>query len=47
MAVFTSSAFALQRKLIIGALQKCGARIPETANIIGLLPVKNMLYGHL
>lgn len=34
MAVFTSSAFALRRKRIVSALERCGARTPETAKTL-------------
>ena len=41
MAVFTSSAFALRRKLITDALEKCGARTPETAKTLAEAGVEN------
>ena len=34
MAVFTSSAFALRRKLIVEALTEAGANSPETARAL-------------
>ena len=34
MAVFTSSALALRKKLIIEALRKAGARSPESAKAL-------------
>ena len=41
MAVFTSSAFALRRKLIVDALDRCGARTPETAKTLAEAGVEN------
>lgn len=41
MAVFTSSAFALRRKLIADALARCGARTPETAKTLAEAGVEN------
>ena len=41
MAVFTSSAFALRRKLIVSALERCGARTPETAKTLAEAGVEN------
>ena len=41
MAVFTSSAFALRRKLIVDALARCGARTPETAKTMAEAGVEN------
>ncbi len=41
MAVFTSSAFALRRKLIFDALARCGARTPETAKTLAEAGVEN------
>jgi hypothetical protein len=34
MAVFTSAAFAMRKKLILGALEKSGANSPETAKTL-------------
>lgn len=41
MAVFTSSAFALRRKLIVDALERCGAGTPETAKTLAEAGVEN------
>ena len=41
MAVFTSAAFALRRKLITDALEKCGAMTPETAKTLAEAGVEN------
>ena len=41
MAVFTSSAFALRRKLIVDALKRSGAKAPETAKTLAEAGVEN------
>lgn len=41
MAIFTSSVFALRRKLIVDALARCGARTPETAKTLAEAGVEN------
>ena len=41
MAVFTSSVFALRRRLIADALRKSGARTPETAKTLAEAGVVN------
>ena len=41
MAVFTSSAFALRRKLIVDALERSGAGTPETAKTLAEAGVEN------
>ena len=41
MAVFTSAAFAMRKKLILGALEKSGANSPETAKTLEEAGVPN------
>ena len=41
MAVFTSSAFALRRKMIVEALKKCGAVNEKTAKTLADAGVEN------
>ena len=41
MAVFTSAAFALRRKLITDALEKAGAKTPATAKTLADAGVEN------
>ena len=41
MAVFTSAAFAMRKKLILGALEKSGANSPETAKTLEEASVPN------
>ena len=41
MAVFSSSAFALRRKLIVGALENAGANSPETARALDDTELEN------
>ena len=41
MAVFTSSAFALRREMIVEALKKCGAVNEETAKTLTEAGVEN------
>ena len=41
MAVFTSAAFAMRKKLILRALEKSGAKSPETAKTLAEAGVEN------
>ena len=41
MAVFTSSVLSMRKKLIIEALQKSGARTPETAKTLAETDIIN------
>jgi len=41
MAVFTSSVFALRKKMILEALRKCGAGSEETAKTLSDAGVEN------
>ena len=41
MAVFTSAAFAMRKKLILRALEKSGAESPETAKTLAEAGVPN------